>query len=180
MFAGRRSFDELERAIAKLATEKERGDALEVFAEAYFATQKLHQAKAVYPGGTGPSELYARLNVPQNGVGIDGIYETTGDECVAYQVKFRTERVALTWNDVSSFFGVSERIQQRLIFTNSNDVAEIAEKRDGFIAVRGYDLDQLEAQDFEIIESWLRGATQQRGKNLLPASLTKKWRLRKF
>ena len=48
LFDGLDSFADLESRITALPTEKERGDAFEVFAEAYLATQKTAQAKEVW------------------------------------------------------------------------------------------------------------------------------------
>ena len=48
------SFAELEARIATLPTRQERGDAFEVFAEAYLATQKLVGAEAVWPADQVP------------------------------------------------------------------------------------------------------------------------------
>lgn len=43
------SFSEIEARISALPTTKEIGDAFEVFAEAYLATQKIAQAREVWP-----------------------------------------------------------------------------------------------------------------------------------
>jgi superfamily II DNA or RNA helicase len=168
LFTGLRNFAELEESISKLPTEKERGDALEVFAEAYFTTQQLHQAKCVWPCESIAAELAQRLGLPPTDHGIDGVFETRQGDFVAYQVKFRTGRVPLTWDDLGNFFGLADRVSTRLVFTNSNDVSEIAKQREGFVAVRGYDLDQLEPQDFELIETWLRGTPPPERKRLTP------------
>jgi len=44
VFAGFTSFAELESRVAALPDEQSRGDAFEVFAEAYLATQRKHDA----------------------------------------------------------------------------------------------------------------------------------------
>ena len=49
IFNGLKIFRELEARISALPLEKERGDAFEVFAEAYLATQPICQAKEVWP-----------------------------------------------------------------------------------------------------------------------------------
>ena len=46
LFGGLGSFAELEARITDLVGNKERGDAFEVFAEAYLATQKINQSLA--------------------------------------------------------------------------------------------------------------------------------------
>jgi hypothetical protein len=50
LFTGITTFAELEARIAALPDEQSRGDAFEVFAEAYLATQLVHQAREVWPG----------------------------------------------------------------------------------------------------------------------------------
>lgn len=168
LFSGIGSFSELEERISKLPSEKERGDALEVFAEAYLATKELHQAKAVWPGNACSAEIASQLGLPATDKGIDGVLETHQGEFIAYQVKFRSGRTPVLWGDLGNFFGLADRFATRLVFTNSNDVSEIAAQREGFVAVRGYDLDQLEPDDFQIIESWLRGAAPPERKRFSP------------
>jgi hypothetical protein len=52
----------------------------------------------------------------------------------------------------------------RLVFTNCDEIACVAEDRLGAIFVRGSDLDRLAPEDFQIIEAWLaeRPATAKR------------------
>ena len=49
LFKNLQSFREFEARIAALLTTKDRGDAFEVFAEAYLATQPIVQAQDVWP-----------------------------------------------------------------------------------------------------------------------------------
>ena len=63
LFEGLTSFRELESRIAVLPTTRERGDAFEVFAEAYFATQQISQAKEVYPLDVTPRHLLKKLGL---------------------------------------------------------------------------------------------------------------------
>lgn len=79
------SFKELERRIAALETEKDRGDAFEVFVEAYLATQKSQQAREVWPGSTAPPTLSKRLGLPVlQDMGSDGVYTTTDGRNYVY------------------------------------------------------------------------------------------------
>lgn len=61
IFSDLKSFKELEKRIAKLKTDKEKGDAFEVFAEAYLATQKISQADVVYPFDKIPTSIAKKL-----------------------------------------------------------------------------------------------------------------------
>lgn len=155
LFAGLKSFGELEARIAKLEDEQARGAALEVFAEACLATQRVYQAREVWPGNSMPAVLRQQLRLPMTDMGIDGMFVTAGDEPVCYQSKFRTGRPALTWTELSTFYGLADGGQRRLVFTNCDEIARVAEERLGAIFVRGSDLDRLTPEDFQIIEAWL-------------------------
>jgi len=90
LFRDLSSFADLERRIEQLPTEKERGDAFEVFVEAYLSTDEMAQAEEVWVTGTVPGDLRRRLNLPSSDYGYDGVFRTKLGELVAYQVKFRT------------------------------------------------------------------------------------------
>ena len=61
LFDSLNSFADLEARIEALPSGNERGDAFEVFAEAYLAIQKAHQAKEVWPFDSVPPTLKRRL-----------------------------------------------------------------------------------------------------------------------
>tara|TARA_B100000686_G_scaffold351418_1_gene450159 strand:+ start:116 stop:322 length:207 start_codon:yes stop_codon:yes gene_type:complete len=52
LYEGLTSFAELERRIEAPELRKDRGDAFEVFVEAYLATQLTAQAETVWPSGS--------------------------------------------------------------------------------------------------------------------------------
>jgi predicted helicase len=165
LMAGVQSFSELEARIAGLPTEQSRGAALEVFAEACLATQRIYQAREVWPGNSMPSTLRQKLRLPLVDMGVDGVFVTPAEEAVCYQSKFRTGRPALTWTELSTFYGLVDTGARRLVFTNCDEIASVAEERLGAIFVRGSDLDRLTPEDFQIIAAWLAER---------PASLKKK------
>ena len=109
LFSGLTSFGELEKRIAGLRTPQERGDAFEVFAEAYLATQKLHQASEVWPHDAVPISIADRLKLRPKDMGVDGVYLMLGGGYAAYQVKFRTGRKSQTWSELSTFIGLADR-----------------------------------------------------------------------
>lgn len=98
LFAGVTSFTELEARIAALPDEQTRGHAFEVFTEACLATQRIYQAREVWPGNSLPSMLRQQLRLPTTDMGVDGIFVTAADEAVCYQSKFRTGRPSLEWD----------------------------------------------------------------------------------
>ena len=76
LFSGIKSFSELERRIETLTDEKQKGDAFEVFAEAYLATQRVEMAKHVWTDKAIPPSLRKRLKLSARDVGADGVIET--------------------------------------------------------------------------------------------------------
>lgn len=157
LFDGLVTFTELENRISLLPSNKERGDAFEIFAEAYFATQKIAQAQEVWPFEAVPPGQRQALSLDTGrDMGVDGTYLTIEGDLRAYQVKFRSSRVSLTWEELSTFMGLTDQVSQRVLFTNSESLPSLMQDRTGFIPIRGSDLDRLTADDFDAILQWLR------------------------
>jgi len=170
VFDGLTSFRELEDRISGLPTKQERGDAFEVFAEAYFATQRLVQAKTVWPFHAIPLETKERLSIGTGReMGVDGVFETNLGQFNGYQAKFRSGRVSLDWTELSTFMGLTDQVHERVLITNCNDLSQVMNERSGFYCIRGTDLDRLEPRDFEVIAAWLQGAAvEEKSKQPLP------------
>ena len=161
LFRRLNSFSQLEARIAKYPTEKERGDAFEVFAEAYLVTQAQFQVKRVWSHRF-PPKVRRELSLPNSDKGADGVYEDTEGNYNAFQVKFRDGRKSLSWGELSTFFGLADRAKEKLVITNSTRFADVVEERQGFVSVRGTDLDRLQRRDFDACDAWLRGKPVQR------------------
>ena len=130
LFDGLDSFAELEERIKALPTGNARGDAFEVFAEAYLATQKTAQANDVWPFDCIPVSVKERLALDTGrDMGVDGVFETVSGEYNAYQAKFRTGRPSLTWDELSTFMGLTEQVSQRVLFTNCDDLPSVMSDR---------------------------------------------------
>ena len=98
----------------------------------------------------------SRLNLPNDAKGIDGVFGTRTGTLVPYQVKFRSQRAYLTYTEIAPFLGLTERASDRIIFTNSNELAADVKNRDAMRTVRGIDFDDLTECDFRAISCWLR------------------------
>jgi len=160
LFAGVTTFAELEMRVAALPDEQSRGDAFEVFAEAYLATQRKHDAANVWPLTAVPAQILQTLGLATKDYGVDGVFKTLLGNFNVYQVKFRTNRPALTWRELSTFMGLADspQIRSRVLLTNCDDLPSVLNERQGFFCIRGSDLDRLEADDFRAIEAWLADA----------------------
>src|SRR6516165_5245221 len=97
------SFRTLEDRISALGDESSKavGDALEIFVEAYLATQPIAQWEQTWLVGQIPLQIRRDLVLPADAKGIDGVYRTKHDSLVPYQVKFRSRRAYLTFTELS-------------------------------------------------------------------------------
>jgi superfamily II DNA or RNA helicase len=159
LFKDLNTFNGLEQRIAALATEKERGDAFEVFVEAYLSIDEIMQAAEVWVTGAIPIEIERQLNLPPNDYGCDGVFRTRQGELVTYQVKFRSDRSSLPYAELATFFGISEKADRRVVLTNSTAISKVAESRTSFQTTRGGDFDRLDAAQFAAISDWIDGVT---------------------
>ena len=111
LFAGLKSFSELEQRLAGLPDDQTKGDAFEVFAEAYLATQRKHDAVQIWPLKAAPLDVLKKLGLSTNDYGVDGIFQTALGRFNAYQVKFRSNRQPLTWRrELSTFMGLADSV----------------------------------------------------------------------
>src|SRR4029077_19633074 len=169
LFEGLHGFVDFEARIAALPAEQERGDAFEVFAEAYLATQKLVGAAQVWPADQVPIAVLQTCRLPIKDMGADGVYKTWAGQYNAYQSKFRTGRPALGWQELSTFMGLTDQVGERVLFTNCDDLSPVMDDRSGFFCIRGTDLERLNKDDLQAIADWLRGAAfTPKGKKPLP------------
>ena len=124
------SFAELEQRISALGDENSKavGDAFEVFVEGYLATHQKLQAEAIWLVGHVPQGVRQQLNLPNDAKGIDGVFRTRTGVLVPYQVKFRSRRAYLTYTQIAPFLGLTERAADRIVFTNSNELAKDVKK----------------------------------------------------
>ncbi|MCE9541978.1 MAG: Helicase associated domain protein [Verrucomicrobia bacterium] len=157
LFAGLRSFEELEKRIAKIPANKEKGDAFEVFAEAYLVTQRRHEIREAWPLDAVSLDLLRKLKLPLKDYGVDGVTLTMLGGHQVYQVKFRSGRTPLTWEELSTFMGLSDspEIQSKVVITNCDELPAVINERHNFFCIRGSDLDRLTPEDFKVIAAWV-------------------------
>ena len=123
LFDDLKSFNQLESRIEQLPTNQDKGDAFEVFAEAYLAVQKQFQVQNIWSFVNIPLSIKQELHLPNQDMGIDGVYQDIQKNLCAYQVKFRSDRSSLNWaNELSQFMGLSDFAYQKVLFTNSDSL----------------------------------------------------------
>ena len=94
-----------------------------------------------------------RYNLPSDGTGIDGIYETHDGSHVAYQVKYRQNH-NLTFAEVAPFLGITEKFHDRVIFTNATALSHKAVVRTRWYS--GDAFNSLSEDQLKQIEAWLK------------------------
>src|SRR5262245_10927772 len=153
LFDNLNSFTDLERRISALGTENSKivGDAFEVFVEGYLATCQKMQADTVWLVGNVPLAIRQHLNLPKDTKGIDGVFQTRTGTLVPYHVKFRSLRAYLTYTEIAPFLGLTERATDRIVFTNSIELAADVKNRDAMRTVRGVDFDDLTKDELTAI-----------------------------
>jgi superfamily II DNA or RNA helicase len=160
LFEGVKDFAGLERKIAALPTSEERGAAFEVFVEAFLAVVRKADFAEIYPHSTAPLDTLRRLGLTTNDMGVDGVASSPRPMEVwsGYQAKFRSNRTALTWRELSTFLGQSDSdlIAHRVLVTNTDSLPDEAlAARQRFYSIRGTDLDELEESDITRIASYV-------------------------
>ena len=105
-------FSELENRIKKLdkipgrTLDQTKGDAFEVFTEAFLnITNKFH-IKKVYPTGKVPIKVLSKMKMNILDKGYDGIFITKNGEINSYQVKFLSNNDNLSWSKLSILLGL--------------------------------------------------------------------------
>jgi superfamily II DNA or RNA helicase len=164
IFDSIKSFKEFEIKVSALfeTNTKAQGDAFEIFVEAYLLTQPITQCAETWLVGSIPVEVREELNLPNDSKGIDGVFKSTNDVLVPYQVKFRSNRPALGFNEVAPFLGITEKAVDRLLITNCDSIAIDVKNRTGIRSLRGVDFDLLTEDDFTGIENWLKAKPTKR------------------
>ena len=157
LFNNLKNFADFENRVLNLP-DNERGVAFEVFAEAYLKTQAITQAEEVWPSNAIPQNIQIALGLPIRDMGIDGIFRTFDGKYHAYQVKYRANRRNLSWSELSTFMGLSDKFDKRVLFTNSKDISSVMDARVDFYSIKGNDLDNLDHENFQTIENWLNSS----------------------
>ncbi|MDC0276965.1 Helicase associated domain protein [bacterium] len=157
IFKNLKSFDQLEKRIAKIKLNKDRGDAFEVFVVGYLRV--IVKSYQILTSSEITPSLRRKLNFPPKveDAGVDGIYENETGEWVAYQVKFREDRGSLSLGELSTFFSATEDAPFRCIITNAKDITDRVKNKKRLFSIRNHDFSKLGKRDLSEIEKSLAG-----------------------
>ena len=152
------TWDKLEKRIAALPTEIERGNAFEEFCHAFFLLDPVFQFKLVYRHTEIPHSIRERLGYPGiQDLGIDGVGITDDNRLFAWQAKFRSDRkVTPSLRELSTFFTVSDKADWRITIANANKLPSSIDDRVRQSRILADRFDTLDADFFERLTTYLK------------------------
>lgn len=163
------SWNELEYEISMLEDDKEKGEVTEQFAEIYFKLNKeLYDIHKVYRRKNIPSELSESLKLEEVDHGVDGIIIRKDNKIVAYQVKFRSNGLAPTYKELSTFWTESEYADFRLIFANTKNLPKPTKKRRNQMSILIDTLENLDELFFTNVSEYVAKKNLTKRKKVKP------------
>jgi len=152
------NWDKLEKRIAELPTELQRGNAFEEFCHAFFLLDPVYQFKEVYRHNEIPHSIRERLGYPGiQDIGIDGVGITDDGRIFAYQAKFRSDRKGTpTLRELSTFFTVSDKADWRITIANANKLPTSIDDRVRQSRILADRFDSLDSDFFDRLRTYLK------------------------
>jgi len=152
------TWDKLEKRIADLPTEMQRGNAFEEFCHAFFLLDPVFQFQKVYRQNEIPPSVRGRLGYPGiQDLGIDGVGITDDGRIFAWQAKFRSDRkVTPSLRELSTFFTLSDKADWRITIANSNKLPSSIDDRVRQSRILADRFDSLEPDFFDRLTTYLK------------------------
>lgn len=144
-----KNWKELESFISQLESDQDKGDITEQFVKIYLELNKeLYNVDKVYMRDEMPSDIISKLKLESIDHGVDGVILRKDGKTVAYQVKFRTNRVQPSYRELATFWTESEYADYRLIFANTKTLPAPTTNRKNQISILADTLDELDSLFF--------------------------------
>ncbi len=148
-------FKDFETKLSNLEDQKLKGDLFELFCQTYLVEIHNEKFKSV--------ELFSKIKDPSilerlnlrldKDYGIDIVAITESGDLWAVQCKFRSQDL-LTWRELSTFFGSSQKADFRLVMGNISQVLHPM-KDVNFSAILKTHFEDLDKNDFNKIKNYL-------------------------
>ena len=137
-----------------MPTNKQKGDVFEEFIYAYLLLNKqLYQLSEVFMSQDIPKNYLKKYKLEKKDSGVDGLFIRTDGKAAAYQVKFRTARVAPHYSDLTKFWQEGREADLHYTIANSYKVTGLANKNSKHLQILVDDLDLLDTEFFESLYS---------------------------
>ncbi len=153
-----KNFEEFEKELANISSDKEKGDLFELFCQIYLKViykkqtfKSIQLFKDVDP--TTLNKLNLRIS---KDYGIDIVAITNLDEIWTIQVKFR-QSDQLTWTELSTFKASSENAAFSMVMSNVGKINHPHKILSNFSSILRNEFEVLTEEDFSNIKSALKG-----------------------
>lgn len=163
------SFKEFEKVVESIDSTTKKGNIFELFSKYYLIINKeLYEIEEVYSRLEVPSAIKEKLKFELTDYGVDGVYVRNDGKIVAYQAKFRSNRIPPTYRELTTFWTESEYADMRMIITNANTLPKPAQNRKNQMAIVGVDFDSLNQYFFDALSTISKGETVAKPSPLTP------------
>ena len=150
-------FEELEKEISKLATNKEEGDVFEQFVKLYFLlNRQFFQIKEVFLFSELPYELKKKLRLEKKDYGVDCVIIFNDNKIAGVQVKFRSKRELVTYRELSTFLSESFKTDYKYIVSNSYDIPKAVKKHKNIMTILVNTFEELDTLFFNELFNFVK------------------------
>ena len=161
-----RNWQELEQAIGRLQSNKEKGDAFEQLAYFYFCYHKdWYGIREVWcdkvRGRSIPTEIRRQYKLEKKDYGVDGANLLVSGEIEAWQGKFRLDRSHASYTELATFWTEAEHADSRRIIANSTSLPFQAAKKQGHKETLIDKFLELEEPFFDALQAFATEQTEQ-------------------
>ena len=153
-----KSFTELEKELANISSDKEKGDLFELFCQTYLKViYKKQIFKSIQLFKDVDATTLEKLNLRiGKDYGIDIVAITDSGEIWTIQVKFR-QSDQLTWTELSTFKAASEKAAFTMVMSNVSKVNHPHKILTNFSSILRNEFEALTKEDFLVIQAYLKG-----------------------
>jgi len=169
------NFGQLCKNISKIRDTIIKGKCFEYFAQLffYFDARYSNIIKKCWLLNQVPLKIKQHLGIPDVDIGIDIIIETSSEDFIAVQVKYRSNmNDVISWNELSTFYGltygISKKFSKSIFFTNTIDVNKHVRNISNNINILYHFLNETNDNTFSKILGYVNSLKNSDIKILLP------------
>src|SRR3989338_3405195 len=153
-----KNFTELEKELADISGDKEKGDLFELFCQVYLKVIYKKQAfKSIQLFKDIDATTFQRLNLRLGkDYGIDIVATTDSDDLWTIQVKFR-QSDQLTWTELSTFRASSEKASFTMVMSNVSKVNHPHKVLNDFSSILRNEFEALTQDELSNIKIAIKG-----------------------
>jgi superfamily II DNA or RNA helicase len=144
------SWEELEKKIEALPSAPLKGEVFEQFIFAYLSIKKqFYQLKEVYRSKEIPKNLLEKYKLEKKDSGVDGLVVFNDGKVAGYQVKFRTNRLKPSYDELAKFWVESQHTDYNYTIANCYSITDLVLKQQKHLQILVDEFESLNQDFFE-------------------------------